>query len=336
MFDDLFSVLSRKRLLKSSGESLSQRELLKLWEFYNLIRGGGYSKLIMRGESNENLRRQFFIDTTDPVFLAEFIFMTGEKARICWTDNYFVNPEDISVENFERILESLSHYIHDGRRGTGRRAERLNEFVEKNSTFCNALKDIPGIISTYRELSDRDKIGANLYYLSISHTINSLGYKKASDFVSATTAAHIAGRFASDTMIYGWVPKNARKGRSRGRTIDYVAACSDETLKRMGLPYPETAVYPEQREVSVRCGLLPHFIIGFTVKNAFYVNPAVFSTIDRMHELQSFRELSRFKRDLQLYGMDVNQEHFFDFLRRTGYRRYVTFDGDEYVIHHVD
>ncbi len=336
MFDDLFSVLSRKRLLKSSGESLSQRELLKLWEFYNLIRGGGYSKLIMRGESDENLNRQFFVDTKDPVFLAEFLFMTGEKARFCWTEKFFVDPENTSIENFERILKSLSHYIHDGRRGMGTRAGRLNEFVERNTAFCSALEDIPKIASAYRTLSDRDKIVANLNYLSISHTINSLKYKDASGLVSATTEPRVAARFAADAMIYGWVPKNARKGRSRGRTIDYVAACSDETLKRMGLPYPETAVYPEQREVSVRCGLLPHFIIGFTVGDAFYVNPAIFSTIDRMHELRSFRELSRFKRDLQLYGMDVNQEHFFDFLRRTGYRRYVTFDGDEYVIHHVD
>lgn len=333
---DLFFVLSNKRLLKSDGESLSQSELLKLWEFYNLIRGGGYSKLIMRGESDENLDRQFFVDTTNPVVLAESLFLTGEKARNCWADILFVDPENTSVENFERIIESLSLYIHDGRRGMGRRAERLNEFVERNTAFCSALEDIPKIASAYRTLSDRDKIVANLNYLSISHTINSLKYKDASGFVSATTEPRVAARFAADAMIYGWVPKNERDGIIRGRTIDYVAACSDETLKRMGLPYPETAVYPEQREVSVRCGLLPHFIIGFTVGDAFYVNPAIFSTIDRMHELRSFRELSRFKRDIQLFGMDVGQEHFEDFLRRTGYRRYFTFDGDVYVIHHVD
>lgn len=54
-----------------------------------------------------------------------------------------------------------------------------------------------------------------------------------------------------------------------------------------------------------------------------------------MHEATSFRALSDYKRDIQLFGMVVNQEYFEVFLQQTGFKRYFTFDGDEYVIHNV-
>jgi len=335
MFGDLFFVLSNKRLLNSSGRVLSHDELIKLWAFYNLIKGGSYSKLIMRGESDENLDWQFLADTKNPAVLAECLFMTGEKARICWNNRCFVDPDNTSVRNFEKICESLYYHIRDGLRGKGERAERLREYARKNEDFCKALENIPGILNSYSALGEKDRVLANLHYLSISHTINSFKYKNASGFVSATTEAQVADKFAVDAMIYGWVPKSTNVTNVRGRTIDNVAACYEKSLRQLGLPYPVTAVYPEQSEISLRCGFLPHFIIGFSAGKEFYVNPAVFTTIDRMNELTSFRALSSFKRDIQLFGMDVNQEHFEDFLRQTGYRRYFTFDGDEYVIHRM-
>ena len=301
-----------------------------------MIKGGGFSRPIMRGESDENLDRQFLVDTKNPVVLAERLFMMGDKARICWTDRCFVDPDDISIENFEKICRSLSHFIYDGQRGNGKRAERLKEYYEKNADFCKSLDNISEITRTYKRLSDGDKRTANLHYLSISHTINSFEYRRASEFVSTTKDPQIADRFAEDSVIYGWVPKMIGKTSVRARTIDHVEANSQKTLKQLGLPFPVTAVYPEQGEISIRCGLLPHFIIGFTAGKAFYVNPAVFSTIGRMHELTSFRALSNFKREIQLNGMKVNQESFVDFLRQTNFKRYFTFDGDEYVIHSRD
>lgn len=53
MFSDFF-VLSNKELLNSGGQILSHDELLKLWEFYNLIKGGGYPRLILRAEPDDN------------------------------------------------------------------------------------------------------------------------------------------------------------------------------------------------------------------------------------------------------------------------------------------
>lgn len=62
-FNSIFYSLSNKRLLNSNGVELTPQELLKIWEFYNLFVGSMFSRLIMRGESDENLVRQFNADT---------------------------------------------------------------------------------------------------------------------------------------------------------------------------------------------------------------------------------------------------------------------------------
>lgn len=290
----------------------------------------------MRGESDENLSRQFYADTKNPTVLAGCLFMTGEKARYCWNNNKFVDPNDTSEENFKRICESLYYSIHDGARGRSKRTERIRTYCLNNVEFCKALEDIPTIVKVYKGLDVRDKQTANLFYLSIIHTINSLEYKRDSGFVSTTTSAQVADQFAEDCIIYGWVPTPPKASiAGRERTIDLVDAQNSKTLKQLGLPYPDTPVYPEQNEISIRCGLLPHFIIGFTAGRDFYVNPAIFPAMDKMHELTTFRALSCYRRDLQLCGLEVNQEGFEDFLRQTKFRRYFTFDGDEYELHQV-
>lgn len=337
MFKDLFFALSNKELLNSGGQILSHDELLKLWEFYNLIKGGGYSRLIMRGESDENLYRQFYADTKNPISLAGCLFMTGEKARYCWNNNMFLDPDNTSTDNFKSICESLYHVIHDGEHGKSKRAERIRTYCLNNAEFCGALEDIPSIVKAYGRLSVCDKQTANLHYLSIIHTINSLEYKRNSGFVSTTTSAQVADEFSDDCLIYGWVPKPPRVSiAGRARTIDLVDTWNNKTLKQLGLPYPNTPVYPEQNEISIRCGLLPHFIIGFTAGRSFYVNPAVFPAMDKMHELTTFRALSNYKRELQIGGLEVNQEGFEDFLRQTNFRKYFTFDGDEYRLHQIE
>ena len=335
-FYSLCFKLSNKRLLDGSGAELTPQELLKIWEFYNLFVGSRLSRLIMRGESDENLARQFYVDTKNPVALAGCLFMTGEKARYCWNNNIFVDPDDISVDNFKSICESLYNSIRAGARGKSKRAERIRDYSLNNADFCKALESISDIVKAYSRLAVCDKQTANLHYLSIIHTINSLVFKRDSGFVSTTTSAYVAGEFAEDCIIYGWVPKPPKVSiAGSARTIDFVETRNSKTLKQLGLPYPDTPVYPEQNEISIRCGLLPHFIIGFTTGRDFYVNPAIFTAMEKMNELTTFRALSNYKRELLLGGLEVNQEGFEEFLRQTNYRRYFTYDGDEYRLHQI-
>lgn len=328
-------MLLNYRLLNSKGNELSQEELNKLFEFYNMMSGSFNSRFIFRGESDRNLMRQFNADTKIPEILSECLFMTGEKGRLCWADNEGINPDDVSTENYLRICASLAKYIDEGLRAGGNRAKRIKAFCEKEEKFYGGIKKGESFVGAYEKLEPEEKLKANLYYLAIAHTISDKGYKETSGYVSTTTNAGTAERFAHDACIFGWVPQNIWKRKARKRTIDYVDTNQMSEMQSTGLPYCESAVFPNQEEIAIRCGLLPHFIIGYAVEQNFYVNPAIFNAIDRMHEMGTFREKANYKRRIQLHGLEINQENFEEFCQRTNFKKYFTFDGDDYAMHRI-
>ena len=267
-YNSLYIVLSNFRLINRDGNELSQDELRKLWEFYNLMTGSPYARFIFRGESDRNLMAQFNTDTQTPEILSECLFMTGEKGRLCWADNDGMNPDDVGTENFLTICRALARYIDEGLKSGGNRAKRIKTFCEKEEEFCKGLKDEATLACVYERLNPEDKKKVNLYYLAIAHTVNDKEYKDTSVYISTTTNDGVADRFAHDACIY-------------------------------------------------------------------YVNPAIYDAIDKMHELRTFREMSAYKRRLQQHGLEINQENFEEFCQRTNFKKYFTFDGDNYAIHGV-
>ena len=90
----LYFVLTECHLMDDNGHPLGQENLLKLWELYNLMVGSTLSTFILRGESNDNLRSQFDADANNAELLAKFLFMVGEKGRICWSNKVYLDPEN--------------------------------------------------------------------------------------------------------------------------------------------------------------------------------------------------------------------------------------------------
>lgn len=321
-------------MLNDEGEALSQDELMKLWGLYNMMVGSTLSTFILRGESDENLRSQFGTDTENPRLLAKYLFMVGEKGRMCWTDKEFLDPDNVSEENFRKICKTLYRYIDEGCRGHSGRTFKMRDFYNRNTEFCRALENTDEIVAKYAKLNNKVRRAVNLYYLSIAHTINSYAYKKASAFVSATTSAKVATEFTDNICIYGWVPReHVGINSAQYRTIDYVITKCEPVAKRSGMPCCDTPVYPDQKEISLRCGFLPHFIIGFKVKNNFYVNPAVFSSMEKLQGMRSFKQLCNFKSCLLRYGLEIDQSNFEEFCRHTNFKRYYTYDGIKYEVH---
>lgn len=324
----LYFVLSNLKLLNTNGSELSHEQLLELWEFYNMLKGSRNSSFILRGDSDKNLRRQFNVDTGTPGILAECLFMTGVKGKMCWTENGGFNPDDYSTENFANICRSLANYIDNGLSAPGNKLRRMKAFCINNKSFCKKIKNEAALVKIYEKLGYEDRRKVSLYYLALSHTINDPLYRDTSGFVSTTTNPEEAEKFFRNIYVYGWVPRN------HPRTIDLVDINNSmEEIKRTGLPYYNIAVYPGQEEIALRCGLLPHFMIGFTVGKNFYVNPAIFAAIDKMHGITSFRELSEYKTKLQWYGLIIDQRNFVEFIRKTNFKRYYTFDGTKYAMH---
>lgn len=334
-FIPLYNALHWRKLKNHVGEDLPQEDVLKLWGFYNMIKWTRECSFVMRGESNENLMDQFGTDANHPDLLAQYLFMTGEKGRICWENWKYLDPDDTRIENFEAICKALARYIKEGCRGESGRAQRMRDFYNRNEAFCSAFESVDGMVSRYEKLTAKDKRRVNLYYLAIAHTINSHDYRRSSGMVSTTTDGRVAEKFTADVCIYGWVPRPTTSC-ARQNTIDVVDTENTDFLKRKGLPYYESPVYIDQKEVALRCGFLPHFIIGFMVGSKFYVNPVISRSMDKMQEMKSFQELNAFKHQLIMYGLDVDQTNFKEFCKMTKFKRYYTFDGRNYEIHCLD
>lgn len=332
-FIPIYNALHWRKLKNHDDEDLPQEEVIKLWNFYNMIKGSRWCTFIMRGESNENLESQFGTDANHPDLLAKYLFMTGEKGRMCWDSKKYLDPDDTSIENFEAICRALARYIKEGRRGDSGRSRKMRYFCKRNKDFCNAFKEnVEGLVGKYKKLKVKNRRIVNLYYLAVAHTINSYTYMKASSFVSTTMDEKVANKFTSDVCIYGWVP-NIAYSIAHNKSIDVVITQNKEVVERIGFPYCDTPVYPEQKEVALRCGFLPHFIIGFMVGGRFYVNPAISRSMDKMMGLKSIQELNEFKHQLITNGLDVDQSNFEEFCRMTNFKRYYTFDGEKYKIY---
>lgn len=335
----LYLALSNSKLMNDNGEVLSQEKLIKLWNFLNILTSSWHSTFfIMRGESDENLQKQYTYNTNTPELLAQCIFMAGEKGRICWSEKKFLDPDDTSPENFCSICTMLNKFIQEGcSRGNINRRQKMQDFFSRNQEFCNAIENVEDLAMKYKELSIDDRKQINLYYLSIAHTINCQKYQKASSFVSTTTNPQVADSFTNDATIYAWVPRVTLRKTMRNeiKPIEYVITMVKPKVKQLGFPYYDTPVYPKQKEILLRYGVLPHFIIGFRTRCNFYVNPAIFNSMSKLEKINSFQELYALKKHLISYGLDVEQADFESFCRKTNFKRYYTYNGCEYQLHHL-
>lgn len=319
------------RLMGADGNRLDAGQVLSFWNLCNMLGSSGGVTFVGRGESDENLRAQFLgTDSSDPVMLSSYIFVLGEKGRICRHDGDFTDPEDISPDAFRRMCGLIHSAVADAGHGSAGRVGRMARFADENPEFFRGFGhgyDADSLVRKYGRLDAESRRAVNMCYLSMLHTINASSYRSQSGFISMTGDGGTAERFGRGLVLVGWIPA----GRGVARIFMHDNCRKEMRVPReSGLPYCRSAVYPEQREISVLYGLLPHFIIGFFVRNSFYVNPAVFDTMAAFAGIDSMREMQKLRRRVVCQGLDVDQSDFRDIVGRTSYRRYFTFDGDHY------
>ncbi|MBD5379638.1 MAG: hypothetical protein HDR74_07105 [Bacteroides sp.] len=263
-----------------------------------------HKTLFARGESDANLRKHYFEDTSSMDQLLYMIFCIGEKGRICLNDNDWIDPDDISIDNFSRIYAILNTALKTADKGSPYRRERMAEFISENKRFADAfLSEKKAVLNKYNNLGSEERKKINLYYLAILHTINSNQYKNKSIFVSTSQNIEVAEHFEQDLMFIGWVPKSY--------SLSYIAFKKNNNFTSIcdsvGLPKVNIPVYPEQAEISVRYGILPHFLIGVKVKNVFYVNPAIYETMELFSKCTSIKQMRQLRTDIIKNGLMVDQ-----------------------------
>lgn len=279
--------------------------------FIQKLKSSRRVRFIYRG--NSNIIEQYNTDTSNIALLSSQIFCLGDKGRYFF-QNQLVDRNSL----FSLIWEKFHSKVCKLDFASDATLERMKEFLKENPMLNNYFSDEQNK-EHFESLSQLSVAEANKvadYYLCILHTIGKSGNGK-SYFLSSSTNYLVADKFKGDNnvIIYGWLPKKGMKSR----IIKYNDVETNSLfVKSLNLPTYKVPIYPDQNEICIKCGLLPHFIIGFQHKNRFYINP---------------NTLNQWNDSIPYEGLIIDQKGFNDLFNATKLKQSFIFcDGCYYLI----
>lgn len=289
----------------------TKNEIDQFMSFIHKLKSSKRVRFIYRGDSN--IIEQYNTDSMNLSLLAHYIFCLGDKGRYFY-QNKLVDRNSI----FSLIWDKFHNKVCKLNFASDSSIERMSEFLKENPMLNHYFSDEHNK-EHFESLSQLSVAEANKvadYYLSILHTIGKSGNGE-SYFLSSSTNYLVADKFKGDNniIIYGWLPKKGMKNR----IIKYTDVEKYSLfVKSKGLPTHQIPIYPEQKEICIKCGLLPHYIIGFQHNNRFYINP---NTQKQWHD------------SIMYDGLDIDQKDFNDLFNATKLKQSFIFcDGNYYLI----
>ena len=289
----------------------TQTEIDRFILFIQKLKSSRRVRFIYRGDSN--IIEQYNTDSRNMSLLAHYIFCLGNKGR------YFFQNKLVGINSVFSLIWNNFHNkvckLNFASEGT---MERMSDFLNINPMFKNYFSDEHNK-EHFESLSQLSIDKANEvadYYLAILHTIGKSGNSN-SYFLSSSTNYLVAEEFKGDNsiIIYGWLPKKGLKDR----IIKYIDVEKNSPfVKSLNLPTCQAPIYPKQNEICIKCGLLPHYIIGFQHNNRFYINP---------------NTLRQWNDSIVYEGLEIDQKTFNDLFNATNLRQSFIFcDGNYYLM----
>lgn len=294
-----------KNSLTIKGQGISENKKKKFYSFWERIKG---ASIVYRGVDGNYLRRIYNADASNIPLLSELLFLYGEKGKAFCDEMKFDNDINNSERIcFESILNNMQKSFLDSTSNNCSVNNRMPTFLQENQAviedilscnandWCKKIDALPQIIkSTIKD-----------YYMSFLHTIGKSGYGNYSYFLSTTKEESVAEYFRNNdekngAIIVGW---------SNGKGIK----CSNslglrDVVSKYGFPTFKTPFYPKQNEITYKCGLLPHFIVGFHYHDGFEINPYILKIND----------MAKVRKE----GLPVDQTDFIKKLSKTNYKSY--------------
>lgn len=288
-----------------------QTEIDRFVLFIQKLKSSRHVRFIYRGDSN--IFEKYEIEFGNLPLLACYIFCLGDKGRYFF-QNQLVDRNSL----FSLIWEKFHSKVCKLDFASDATIERMKEFLKENPMLNNYFSDEQNK-EHFESLSQLSVAEANKvadYYLFILHTIGKSGNGK-SYFLSSSTNYLVADKFKGDNnvIIYGWLPRKGMKSR----IIKYNDVETNSLfVKSLNLPTYKVPIYPDQNEICIKCGLLPHFIIGFQHKNRFYINP---------------NTLNQWNDSIPYDGLIIGQKEFNDLFNATKLKQSFIFcEGCYYLI----
>ena len=307
-------------IYKVNGEILNDFQTEKFKSFYEyLSKNSKYVKIIYRGENYSNLKRKLNLSGDNDYYkLSQTIFLIGEKGRV-YRNEYknkikdkskFYPIDYLDEDLFNKIFDKLNLILLNKNNNP-----KIEHFISNNLEFSDYFKrkrdnkkKFISKINTIDKCSEKIKVRD--YYLSLLHKIGTIGFYNNSFFISTTTNYDVANRFAENPenspkiIFVSWIkyPIN-----SIGINFNYLNLFKNRILQ-IGLPFYNKTFFPEQTEISIKGGLLPHFILGYILleDKTFEINPNLFFTTKNI-------------KNTIKNGFDIDQTGFSKSLNETDY-----------------
>ena len=313
---------------KEYGRYLSEEQRI---HFFNCIKKiyRNNDKFIYRGDKKEKIYPIYGLDkeSSDERF-RDTLFILGAKANMFLTRLPGVNEINIDDANssvFNLIFKMLSSLLNR-EFPFGLTRKFVGEFRKRESGvidfFCNQYNEhrFTDIISN---LTPKQQIIVRDYYLGLLHHVSKSDYYASSFLLSTSIDFSQASKFASSKedkdsenplIIFGWVPYKYEGVLS---VPDSRILRRNVNMEDIGLPVYEKSFFPYQKEVTLKGGLLPHYLLGYLhnkrSEKIFEINPALFDVSDTWNGIE----------------LPVDQGTFHQRIQNTLFGRYFTIDNED-------
>jgi hypothetical protein len=315
-----------KYFLQVNGKALNNKQKKHFFNCVNKIHRENY-KFIYRGQKREFLQSIY----NDANFAAEFrysLFLMGAKAGMFGQSALpSINEIDIAEagnNEFYLIFRMLCNLL---RRqfpfGATRMA--LTRFKKREAditVFFSDDNNLERFIHILSNLPRERRIIVRDYYLALLHHISKSEYYSSSFLLSTTTNFLQSQKFAwkgetegsnNPVVLFGWIPKNY-EGILNVPDTTILARKID--MNALGLPVYERTFFYTQEEVTLKGGLLPHYLLGYLHNyqspDVFEINPTLFQVDDSWNGIE----------------LPIDQSTFNERIQHTVFGRYFTMDAE--------
>ncbi len=296
-----------KNNLTVKGVPLDAEKIKIVEQFFRSIHD---VSVVFRCVGSDYLYNQYNTSKDNIALLSDLVFLYGDKGKLFY-DKLDQKTKNLMIDD---LTNDLFYYIYNKYQKVFVKQEIKSEKTKKaveqlklsDPDFVRYWKQVSKNewLSQIEKLDEKGKQQVKDYYIAILHTVGLAGYGRNSYFLSTSLRSDIGEDLSvpnDGIEIVGW-------SKVRGKNVYTFKSIerNAQIVKQLGFPIINSALFPEQKEITYKCGLLPHFIIGFFYDDLFEVNPYIF-------ESEPFSNVSQ-------EGLLVNQAPFYERLEEVNYR----------------
>ena len=296
------------KTLTCKGNPVSEEEKKILESFLNAL---FRVSVVYRHVGDSYLEMQYRTRTNNIELLSEHIFLYGDKGKLFYEEldqkTFNKDISEIKDEVFSFIYKKYKKVFVEKALKCHKTIDAVDVFCKKEPSFVSFWSNMTEEVWLKRidYLNEKEKQQIKDYYVSLLHTVGLAGYGRNSYFLSTSrdmNICNIMGWQNDGIEIVGWT----KISRKNVITYDKTEKLS-VIVKSMGFPIVSHAVFPAQKEITYKCGILPHNIVGYLYdKDSFEINPYILKQQDYGSVCEK--------------GLDIDQTLFYQRLSEVGYK----------------